>query len=463
MADLTPPPGPTRMSAENQPVQPSATPAPSNPAISAEMQAEIDAAMEELDKASAAAAAKPKTSPPTIRGPRVIQSGREHRTGKVVSVGPTDVFVEFSPKELGVVPRIQYTEESLPKVGESLEVVIDKFESAESLFVCSRPGSVQKAAWELLEAGQVVEARVTGVASKDGKQVGLELELGGHGAFMPAGQVAFEHIKDLSVFVGEKMKCTVTRVDRTGRGNVVLSRREVLSHEREEKAAELKNTLQEGQTVAGTVRKIMDFGCFVDIGGIDGLVHFTDLSYDRVNFGAKNVAKYVSEGQAVSVRILKLDWENKRIGLGLKQTQSDPFQTAMTAVAEGAEVTGRVTKILEFGCFVEVGPGVEGLVHISELDHKRVANVGDVVKQDEIVRAKVIKVDKDTRRISLSLKALKPLPEVTMSGGSGGGGKGRGRGSDFGGRSVEEIKKETPALRRLREKSKQINFKGGLG
>ncbi|MCC6952157.1 MAG: S1 RNA-binding domain-containing protein [Phycisphaerales bacterium] len=447
------------MSPENQPAPASST----SPAFTAEMQAEIDAAMAELDKANAAPA-KSK-SPAAIRGPRVIQSGREHRTGRVVSVGPTDVFIEFGPKELGVVSRTQYTPEQLPAVGDSVEVVVDKFEASESLFVCSRPGSVQKAAWEMLEAGQVVEARVTGVASKDGKQVGLELELGGHGAFMPAGQVAFEHVADLSVFVGEKLKCVVTRVDRSGRGNVVVSRREVLAHEREEKAEQLKGTLAEGQTLTGTVRKIMDFGCFVDIGGIDGLVHFTDISYDRVNFGAKNVAKFVQEGQSVNVRILKLDWDNKRISLGLKQTQSDPFQTAANSVAEGAEVTGRVTKIMDFGCFVEVGPGVEGLVHISELDHRRVAAVGDVVKVDEIVRAKVIKIDKDSRRISLSIKAMKPLPEVTMGGGAGGpgkGGKGK-RGTDFGGRTVEEIKKETPALRRAREKAKMIQFKGGLG
>lgn len=467
---------------DNQPARTDAAPAPSTggaapdkPAFTAEMEAEIDAAMAELDKihATPPKPARP-AAPPAIRGPRLIQSGREHRTGTVVSVGPTDIFIEFGPKELGVLPRIQYNEEDLPKTADSIEVVIDKFEPGESLFLCSRPGAVQKADWEMLEPGQVVEARVSGVASKDGKQVGLELEVGGHSAFMPAGQVAFEHVKDLSVFVGEKMKAVVSRVDRSGRGNIVLSRREVLQSERAETAEKLKATLQEGQTVPGTVRKIMDFGCFVDIGGIDGLVHFTDLSYDRVNFGVKNVEKYVKEGQAVNVRILKLDWEGKRIGLGLKQTQSDPFQTAANAITEGGEVTGRVTKILEFGCFVEVAPGVEGLVHISELDHRRVASVADAVKQDEIVRAKVIKIDKDTRRVSLSIKALKPLPEVTMGAGGGGGGgagfeggrAGRGKGGkgrgDFGGRTVEEITKETPALRRMREAARQMKFKGGL-
>lgn len=432
--------------------------ASTNPVITAEMHAEIEAAMSELEKSGAAETAKGGKAP-AIRGPRVIQGGREHRHGKCVSIGPSDIFIEFGPKELGILPRAQYTEEQMPKVGDMVEVVIDKFETSENVFICSRPGSVQKAAWEFLEPGQVVEARVTGVATKEAKQVGLELEVAGHKAFMPAGQVSLDHVKDLSVFVGEKMKCMITRVERSGRGNIVVSRRETLMQERAELGEKMKATLQEGQTIAGTVRKIMDFGAFVDIGGIDGLVHFSDITYDRINFGAKNVEKFVKEGQQVTVRVLKLDWENKRISLGLKQTQSDPFATAVNSVTEGAEVTGKVTKILDFGAFVEIGPGVEGLVHISELDHRRVARVEDVLKADEVVRAKVLKIDKDNRRVSLSIKALKPMPEVTMGGG--GGGKGKDRKTQ--GRTVEEIKKETPALRRMRESAHQMKFKGGLG
>lgn len=452
----------------------------SQPLISAEMNAEIDAAMAELEKANPPHSGK-GPAPAPIRGPRVIQGGREHRPGKVVSVGPSDIFIEFGPKELGVLPRLQYPEDQLPKVGDTIEVVVDKFEASESLFICSRPGSVQKADWEMLEPGQVIEARVSGV-----NKGGLELEVAGHKAFMPAGQVALEHIADLSVFVGEKMKCTVTRIDRSGRGNIVLSRRDVLNSERREQASKLKDTLEEGQTVTGKVRKIMPFGAFVDIGGLDGLVHISDLTYDRIGFGEKAVEKVIQEGQQVTVRILKIDWENKRISLGLKQTQSDPFATAANAITESAEVTGRVTKLMDFGAFVEIGPGVEGLVHISELDHKRIAKVEDAVKVDEIIRAKVLKIDKDNRRISLSIKALKPLPEVKIgegekagaSGGKPGGGPGRGPGGGGGGfggkgrrepagRSAEEILKETPALRRMREKAKQAAAaqakSGGLG
>jgi small subunit ribosomal protein S1 len=260
------------------------------------------------------------------------------------------------------------------------------------------------------------------------------------------------------------LKCAVSRVERMGKGNIVLSRRDVLDVERKEMAAKLKDSLQEGQTVEGVVRKIMPFGAFVDLGGVDGLVHISDLTYDRIGFGEKAVAKFVKEGQKVTVRIMKLDWENNRISLGLKQTQGDPFATAINAIAEGAEATGKVTKIMEFGAFIELGPGVEGLVHISELDHRRVAKVDDVVKQDEVVRVKVLKIDKDNRRISLSIKALKPLPEIHIGEGGGGGkpGKGKGKGKDFGGRTAEEILKETPSLRRMREKAHNMKFKGGI-
>lgn len=462
------------MTANEQPAP--ATNTSSADDISNEMAAAMDAAMKGAMSAPAAAAPQgekadantPHAKPAGLRGPRVVEGGRVHRAGVVVSVGPTDIFVEFGPKELGIVPRDQFPgEDELPKVGQELKVVVNKFESSEGIYICSRPGSVQKAEWELLEPGQVVEARVTGH-----NKGGLELEIANHRAFMPAGQVGGpigpggqvmgDRAPDLSVFVGEKLKCVVVRVDRSGKGNIVLSRREILEQDRKAQAEKLKSTLVEGQTVEGTVRKIMPFGAFVDIGGIDGLVHIGDLTYDRVGFGEKAVQKFVSEGQRVNVRILKLDWENKRISLGLKQTQGDPFAAASGSITEGSEITAKITRVAEFGAFAEIAPGVEGLIHISELDYKRVAKVEDVVKPDQVLQVKIIKIDPGSRRISLSIKALKPAPEMA-GGGEGGGGRpgGRGKGKEPS-RSVDEIKKETPALRRAREKFKNFSFKGGL-
>lgn len=397
---------------------------------------------------------------PKVHGPRVVQAGREHRKGLVVSIGPTDIFLEFGPKSLGVAPRAAWPDDQLPKVGEELEVVIDKFEPTEQINICSRPGQVVKAAWENLEVGQTVEGKVVGV-----NKGGLEVEVAGHRAFLPASQVSFERIPDLSVMLGEKLTCQVSQVDKRGRGNIVLSRRDLLDAERREKAVKLKDTLHEGDTVDGTVRKIMPFGAFVDVGGVDGLVHISDLTYDRIGFGEQAIAKVLKEGQAVRVRVMKLEWNDQdmrksRISLGMKQLAADPFQTAVADIKEGATVGGRVTRLAEFGAFVELSPGVEGLVHVSEIAHKRINHPQDALKQDEVVQAKVLKIDPDTRRISLSLKALLEAP----AGPAGGGKKGD---KERPGRTAEEIQKETPALRRLREASKlktaDVGLKGGFG
>jgi ribosomal protein S1 len=257
------------------------------------------------------------------------------------------------------------------------------------------------------------------------------------------------------VMIGQKFACQVSQLDRRGKGNIVLSRRDILDQERREKAAKLKDTLKEGDSMEGVVRKIMPFGAFVDLGGIDGLVHLTDLTYDRVGFGENAVAKHVKEGQTIKVRILKIDWDAKRISLGVKQLAADPFATVVSDIKDGAEVTGRVTRLADFGAFVELAPGVEGLVHVSEIAHRRINVPGDVLKQDEVIKVKVLKIDPESRRISLSVKALIPPPEMPSRPG--------GKRPEKGGRTPEEIAAETPALRRAREKAKGKDLKGGFG
>lgn len=445
---------------------PASAPQPEAPAnLDDTTLAEIDAAMADMEAENlaqqGAEAGKPNKKKASVRGPRVVQGGREHRTGKVVSVGATDIFVEFGPKELGVVDAQQYAD-ALPAVGDQLEVVVQKYEASDSIYICAKPGTVQKADWEMLQAGQTVEAKVTGV-----NKGGLECEVAGHQAFMPASQVDINHIADLSVFVGEKLPCLVQRVDKRGKGSIVLSRREVIQADRAKLAEELKTKLTEGDTVEGVVRKIMDFGAFVDLGGIDGLIHISDIAHERINHGAKNIAKHVSEGQKVTVKIMKLEWDAGRISLGLKQLTADTFQSVASEITEGAVVAGKVTKLADFGCFIEVAPGIEGLCHISELEWRRVDKVSDVVQPGEVVQVMVLKVDPSDRKISLSIKQTKEAPAAPR----GGGGKGRGRGrGDRDDRDPAEILKETPELRRLREKAKLQAKKdakraggGGLG
>jgi small subunit ribosomal protein S1 len=407
---------------------------------------------------------------PAMKGPRVVQAGREYRTGTVVSVGPTDIFVEFGPKSLGIVPRAQFPEEKdLPAAGAQLEVAIDKFDEAEHIFLCSRPGTVVKAAWENLEVGQTVEGKVVAV-----NKGGLEIEISGHKAFMPASQVSLDRIPDLSVLIGEKLTAQVSQLDKRGKGNIILSRRDILEQERRERAKSLRDQLKEGDVLDGTVRKIMPFGAFVDIGGIDGLVHVSDLSYDRVGMGEQAIAKHVKEGQKVKVKILKIEWNDEdmrksRIGLGLKQLAADPYTTALADIKEGAEIGGKVTRLADFGAFIELAPGVDGLVHVSEIAHRRINHPQDVLKIDEIVRCKVLKLDPATRRISLSIRAMLPPPEPVAAPGGGGGGRGGKNDKDrTPKRTAEDIMKETPALRRLRaqaaarDKAKGGTLKGGF-
>ena len=375
---------------------------------------------------------------PKIRGPRKVEGGREYRKGVVVSVGPEAVFIEFGPKELGILDRAALRENPLPTVGAAVEVVVDRFDPNESLYLCSFPGAVQKADWEMLEKGQVVEAKVTGV-----NKGGLELEVVGHRAFMPASQVDLHRIEDLTPLIGQKLACKVTRIDRSGKGNITLSRRDVLAEERKSKVVHLKETLAVGDEIQGTVRAIMPFGAFIDMGGVDGLLHVSDISHDRVG----KVEEKLKVGDSVRVKVLSLDWENGRHSLGLKQLAPDPWEVSVENLREQETVTGRVTKLMDFGCFIEVAPGVEGLCHISELDWKRINKTSDAVQPDATVQVKILKIDRGARKISLSIKQTKDRPQSEQ--------RSRGPGkSEEQPRKVEEILKETPEFRRLREKAK---------
>lgn len=360
---------------------------------------------------------------------------RPRKTGTIMQVHGTDVFVEFGPKSQGVCPLSMFSE--TPALGARMEFIVDRFDKEDGLLILSREGKVQKAEWESLEVGQTVEARCTGY-----NKGGLEMEVCNHRAFMPAGQVDLRHIADLSVFVGEKMPCEVTEVDRA-RGRIILSRRKQLQQERTERQTQLLATLEVGQTYPATIVSIRPFGAFADIGGIDGLIHISDLAYERV----KNPADVVKEGQQVQVKVLKIDrsQDPPKLSLGLKQTMEDPVKAKLASLKEGDVVSGRVTRIMPFGAFVELGPGLEGLIHISELSHDRVHNVAKVVRQDEIVTVKVLNVDPTSKRISLSLKAMQSKED----------------------REAELQRREDAKMQRLRaqlsKKFGPLNLKGGIG
>ncbi|HEV2712695.1 MAG TPA: S1 RNA-binding domain-containing protein, partial [Gaiellaceae bacterium] len=243
---------------------------------------------------------------------------------------------------------------------------------------------------------------------------GLILDLGVRG-FLPASLVDIRRVQDLAEFLGETLRCKVIELNRS-RNNVVLSRRAVLEDARKEQRQQILDRLQPGDVVEGQISNIVDFGAFVDLDGMDGLIHISEISWSHVN----HPSEVLEIGQTVKVKVLDIDRERQRISLGLKQTQSDPWQQVLEQYSEGDVVEGKVTKVVTFGAFVEIMPGVEGLVHISELAQHHVENPREVVAQGDQVQAKIIEVDPERRRLSLSLKRVEgegptPASELGLS------------------------------------------------
>jgi len=344
---------------------------------------------------------RPGGRPPGRAAHSQPKTERTMRTGTIVAVHGSDVIVEFGPRTTGICPLNLFEEQ--PKLGAPMEFIIERFDRDDEIYVLSRKGSVAKAEWESLEVGQTVEARCVGV-----NKGGLEMEVAQHRAFMPAGQVDIRHVDNLEQFVEQKLPCEVIEIDRQ-RGRIILSRRAHVQQERDRQREQTLAVIEVGQEVDGTVTTLKPYGAFVDIGGVDGLVHISDLSHHRIH----DPSEVVKVGDKVRVRILKIDESENpvRISLGLKHTVADPFHSAANTLEEDATVTGRVTKIMDFGAFIEISPGVEGLVHISELSHEHVKRVDHVVKQGEIVTAKVLSIDRGKQRISLSIKALRQREE----------------------------------------------------
>ncbi len=327
--------------------------------------------------------------------------------GKVVRVRDDEVFVDIGYKAEGVVPlaELAYHQpakaDEVVKEGDEIDVYVIDADSSEGVIKLSKVRADNIIAWDKLaaakEAGQTVEGKVT-----EAVKGGLSVSVLGVRGFVPASQADLRFVEDLKVFVGQTLTLLPIEVD-TDKKRVVLSRRAVLEEERRRREEEIFARLQVGQTVHGTVRRLADFGAFVDIGGVDGLVHISDLSWHRV----KTPSEVVNVGDEVDVVILKLDPQTRRISLSLKAVQRDPWLDVADSLKVGAVMTGKVTKTSKFGAFVEIAPGVEGLVHISELDDRRVEKAEEVVTAGQEVNVKVLGVDKKSKRISLSIAKAK--------------------------------------------------------
>jgi small subunit ribosomal protein S1 len=366
--------------------------------LPSDIQAELDAQLGEADveaMLSGSAGMSDRTEP-LSDGSRV--------QGQVLKIHEDNVFVALGGPDEGVVPFEQFNQE--PAIGTPVEVIVRGLSSEDGLYLLSLPGgTIEVTDWEDLEEGSVVEATVTG--SNSG---GLECKVGGVKGFIPISQISEYRVEDTSEFVEQKFLCVVTEAN-ARRGNLVLSRRAVLEREREERRKEQLEKIQPGDLMEGIVRSIKDFGAFVDLGGLDGLIHISKLSWERV----KHPSDVLEVGQKVKVKLDKVDKETGKISLSYRDLLDNPWDTAEQDFAVGSVHRGTVTRIAAFGCFVKLAPGVEGLVHISELAHHRVSKVDAFVSEGQEVEVKVLSFDRDTQKIGLSIKAAQQSPAEAAS------------------------------------------------
>ena len=324
--------------------------------------------------------------------------------GKVVSVDENGVMVDVGYKSEGIIPLNELSRKQVPpaevvKPGDEIVVYVLSVDNQEGVLKLSKRRADEDLAWRNLEEamaeGRVIEAPV--VQEVKG---GLVVDVGARG-FVPASQIERGYVSNLAKYVGQPLRMKILELDH-GKNRVVLSQRVVLEEERERLRAATWSNIAEGDIKHGIVKGITDFGAFVDIGGVDGLLHVSELSWGRVN----HPSEVVKEGDEIEVMILRIDRDKGKISLGLKQVLPDPWSTVATKYPVDAIVEGKVTRLAPFGAFVQLEPGIEGLIHISELSHERVSKPDEVVSPGAGVRVKILKSRPEERRISLSLKAV---------------------------------------------------------
>jgi len=408
--------------------------------------------------------------------------------GRVTRVTAEEVVVLLEDGRQGTVPLIEFAGQPLPKDGDQVSVIIEREDAGTGRVVLSKRHADELTFWQSVRPGDELEGVVTGM-----NKGGLDIDIGGARAFLPASQVDTHRMKDISLLIGEHVRCIVTQVDRTT-CDLIVSRKKYIEKEVHEKRRQALEHLTEGDIRSGTVTNLTQYGAFIDLGGVDGLLHMTDISWGRVrdphevlqvgqpirvrilkinqetgkvSLGLKQVkpnpwdgieerypkdrrlkakvarmtdfgafleleegvdallpigemswSKHVSHpsdvvkiGDEIEVVVLRVDPEKKRISVGLKQTQENPWATVEARFPVNSKVTGKVVKTLDFGAFVEIAPGVEGLIHISELSDRRVKAVGDIVNEGQEVEVRIIKLDLPSQRISLSMRPeQKALP-----------------------------------------------------
>jgi small subunit ribosomal protein S1 len=400
-----------------------------------ELEAEMEAALTGFDPRTFDVARERPKSTDRTQKTAGRDRGQEARKGtsigKVICVRGRSMFVDLGGKSEGVIPLDQF-EGEIPAPGSQIEVIVDRFDTSEGIQHLRLPGAAIEASWENLRQGVIVEARGTKVIKG-----GLEVDVDGIRGFLPISQIDLSRVEDAAAYVNQKFKALVTEANQREK-NLVISRRDLLEQERAEQREKTWAELEVGQVREGTVRSIKDFGAFVDLGGVDGLLPIGEMSWSRI----QKVDDLVKTGDKVQVKVIKIDPVARKLTLGLKQLTPSPWEKAESKYPRGLMIPGKVTKLMEFGAFVELEPGIEGLIHITELSPTRVRRVADIVQAGQDVEVRILKVEPDLKRIALSLLPAKGKEAAAAQ------------------EEDDDEEDDTPAAPRPERK---IPLKGGLG
>ncbi len=325
--------------------------------------------------------------------------------GTIIKVSPDFVTVDVGLKSEGNIPLREFGTNPELKAGDVVEVLVDRYEDRDGNIVLSREKARREEVWADLEKSMNAGERVNGIIFGRVKG-GFTVDLNGAIAFLPGSQIDIRPIRDITPLMGISQPFQILKMDKV-RGNIVVSRRVVLEETRAEARAELIDGIKEGAILDGVVKNITDYGAFIDLGGVDGLLHVTDISWKRIN----HPAEVLTVGQNVKVQVIRFNEDNQRISLGMKQLENDPWQAVADKYKVGEVYTGKVTNITDYGAFVELEDGIEGLVHVSEMSWTR-KNVhpGKIVSTSEEVQVKILEVDPEKRRISLGIKQCMANP-----------------------------------------------------
>jgi small subunit ribosomal protein S1 len=358
-----------------------------------------------------------KTSPAPLRGPHVMTQVQEliaNATkqfkegsivkGRILEVRPREFLVDIGYKSEGTISATEFDAPSEVVVGDEVEVLIVRLENDEGMVILSKEKAAYRQNWDkiskVFENEGIIKGRVKAVV-KGGLLVNIGVE-----AFLPSSQIDIIPPKDLNQFVGNTYEFKIVKLN-DDRRNVVLSRRELIEQERAEKRREFMGSTEVGSLVTGTVKNLTDFGAFIDLGGVDGLLHITDMTWGRLT----HPSELLKVGQEVRLQVLEINKDKERVSLGLKQTTDNPWDKIESRFPTGTKVKGKITNLVPYGAFVEIEPGVEGLIHVSELSWtKRITRPSDVLTAGQEVEAVVLGVNKEEQKISLGVRQLEPNP-----------------------------------------------------